>query len=313
MRESLKRHHLGPLAIALAALLWATDSVFRTPAAASLDPVALVFLEHLLGGLVLLAWVAWRHGTRVFDLRPKEWVAAAAVGCGGSALATVLFTASFRYANPSVVVLLQKLQPILVVGFAYLVLGERPRKRFFFWAGIALLSAILLGFPDMDFRIHQRVGGLESARGILYATVAAILWGAATVGGKLLLNRTPCSVAVFWRYFFALVTLGGFLLVQGTRIPWSATLQAPVQTMILYLALMTGIVPMAAYYAGLARTSASAATFIELIYPVGAVALNFLLLDVSLAPIQAISSGLLLVAVVGLSLRSRELAPMAPE
>ena len=41
----------------------------------------------------------------------RRWLAVAFCGAGGSALATILFTASFHYVNPSVTILLQKLQP----------------------------------------------------------------------------------------------------------------------------------------------------------------------------------------------------------
>src|SRR5690349_12578095 len=103
------------LLVAFAAVLWATDALVRYPAAGIIDPTFLVFIEHLLVVIVLLPFIVYYYGTKAFDLSLKEWLAAAFTGIGGSALGTVFFTASFLYVNPSVSVLLQKLQPIMVV------------------------------------------------------------------------------------------------------------------------------------------------------------------------------------------------------
>ena len=121
----------GPALVGLAAFLWATDALVRYPAINRIDPTLLVFVEHVLAVAILLPWVLSKNRSQLFSLNLKEWLSAIFSGVGGSALGTVFFSASFLYINPSIAVLLQKLQPLMVVLIAYLFLGERPEKQFF--------------------------------------------------------------------------------------------------------------------------------------------------------------------------------------
>lgn len=290
---------LGPSLIGIAALLWSADSVLRSTTVRAIDPTLIVFLDHVIGLVILLAWGIYKFRTRLFSLGSREWMTAAFIGAGGSAVATVLFTTSFRYANPTVVVLLQKLQPVLAVALAYVFLGERPRSRFVVCGAIALFSAVILVFPDLDFRFnfHQESSYLK---GVAYALLAAALWGASTVGGKVLLKKAPCEVAVFWRYAFGVLTLLALLLLQPGGAGWSQLSAPGAGANVIGLALLTGVAPLLLYYRGLSRTPASVAAFVELLYPIGAVVLNLIFLNATLAPVQLAAGGVLILAVIGL-------------
>lgn len=292
--------HKGPLLVAAASFLWGTDALFRYPITETIDPIFIVFCEHLLGTLVLAAWIVALHRRQVFKLDRRGWGAAVFVGAVGSAVATALFTASFKYVNPSVAVLLQKLQPILVVAIAMVVLREKPRRGFYIWAGVALGAGVVLSFPDLNFDVFA-VEQQAHFLGVAYALAASVLWAASTVAGKVLLERVSPSVGTFWRYFFGLVTLMGLLAIG--KVPLAQNLEAarPVAHSILYLALFAGILPMAIYYGGLKRTSASVTTFLELIYPVSAVVLNTIVLHTPLTGVQLIAGAVLLFAVAMIS------------
>src|SRR4051794_5674682 len=124
---------LGPLFIAMAALLWASDAPFRYPLTRKLDPTVIVFYEHLAATAALILWMVARKRGKALRLSPIEYVYAAVIGAGGSAMATLLYTASFSRINPTVAILLQKLQPIFVIGIARFWLSEKPRGRFYGW------------------------------------------------------------------------------------------------------------------------------------------------------------------------------------
>ena len=121
------------LLVAVAASLWGLDAWIRAPLAQSTAVATIVFGEHVLlvlltlpflaGALVAVVRLGWRHV-----------VAAVVIGAGSSALATILFTQAFVDGHDFVTpVVLQKVQPIVAVVCAGLILGERPRRSFAFF------------------------------------------------------------------------------------------------------------------------------------------------------------------------------------
>ena len=75
------------------------------------------------------------------------------------------------------------LQPMLVVVLAYFFLKERHSGLFFQCAFWVILNALFIGFPNFDFGFS--IQNAEVLRqGVIYAFLAMIMWGAATVAGK---------------------------------------------------------------------------------------------------------------------------------
>ncbi len=291
----------GPLLVATAAVLWGTDALFRFPASASLDPTFIVFCEHLVGVLILTPWILGKHRSELFKLNWKGWFAAIFVGAMGSAIATVLFTASFKYQNPSVTILLQKLQPIFVVLLAFAFLGERPAPKFYFWGLIAIGAGFVLSFPNLDVSFLKDLDSFHT-RGFLYALGSSLIWAATTVAGRALLSQANASVGTFWRYIFGLLTLSILLSIAHVPSDWSSMATTSAIGTLLYLGIVSGVVPMWIYYGGLARTPANVTTFVELLYPVSAVILNTLFLNTPLNAIEIAAGSLLLFAVTMISI-----------
>ena len=300
MPFAIKNYFSGPFLVALASFLWATDALVRYPAVGKTDPIIIVLFEHILVVFLLFPWVLRKYGKSLFSLSPTEWLAAIFSGVGGSALGTVFFTASFSYVNPSVAVLLQKLQPIIVVIVAFLILGERPAKKFYGWGVVALIAGLILSFPDLNFQFLSDGVNLHS-KGIQYAFAAAFLWATSTVSGKILLKRTPPASATFWRFAFGSIPLLGLLFLGSTSFPMEVLNSSSSLLTLLYLSLVPGLFAMLIYYTGLARTSASTTTFIELVYPIGAVILNTVFLHTPLDSVQTIAGGVLILAVAMIS------------
>lgn len=289
----------GPGFIALAALLWSTDSVFRKPTVDAVDPTLIVLVEHAIGVALLLPWIAYRHGRRAFALRPVDWISAGIAGVGGSALATVAFTAAFRDLNPSVVILLQKFQPLVVLVLAMVVLKERPPRALFLFGPVALVSATVLVFPD--FRLADMAFDPRS-RGALLAIAAASLWGVATVAGKALLRNLTPDLATFWRFTIGALTLAA-MAVAGSA-PWTPVADPAVRMPLLYMSIVPGLVAFLAYYRGMARTPASTATWIELLFPVGSLLLNTFVLGMPLSAVQLAAGSVLVASVLVVTLKS---------
>jgi drug/metabolite transporter (DMT)-like permease len=112
------------------------------------------------------------------QLNRVDWAAAIVIGGGSSALATVMFTAAFRFGDPTTPLLLQKVQPLIVVGGAALLLGERVVGRYARFLVSGLAGAYLVAFADPT---NVSVAALRPA---LLALGAAFLWGLGTVLGR---------------------------------------------------------------------------------------------------------------------------------
>ena len=287
----------GPFFIALASLGWATDALFRDPLGKKLDALWIVLLEHIAALVFLLIWALIQYRKKLFSLNFKEWLSALIVGAGGSGIATLFFTASFKDVNPSVAILLQKLQPVIVVLLAALFLKERPAPGFYRWALVALLAGIGISYPDLDFGSLLQGKMSFHSRGIFYALGAAAIWAVSTVAGKHFVSNRPVVFVTFWRYFFGTAALFAIHRATQPTFPSAALSQNDVVLGLGYITLIPGIVSMIFYYVGLSKTTASVATFAELLFPVAAVALNTLILKTPLLPAQLFAAAILLYAV----------------
>ncbi|HLD77933.1 MAG TPA: DMT family transporter, partial [archaeon] len=190
--------------VVLASLLWATDAPFRKPITdQGMASTAIVFLEHVFSALVSLP-LAWKQLPLVKRFDKADWLSLLFIGAGGSALGLVLFTQSFSYGNPTVTILIQKLQPIIAVVLAAAVLRERITRRFVVLAAVALLASYFLAFGDATYgpplvELAQPgtwlapFGSIGSAPTVAagLALGAAILWGGSTVFGRRLASRYP--------------------------------------------------------------------------------------------------------------------------
>ena len=127
-----------------AATCWALDSLFRYPLLGQgLSPVYIVWLEHLFLVLFLLPLVGINFLNRIKQISRNEVLAYIVIGFLGSGLATLAFTQAFSLMNPTLVILLQKLQPFVAHFFALWILKEKT-PRFFF--GLFINSARWFNF-----------------------------------------------------------------------------------------------------------------------------------------------------------------------
>jgi drug/metabolite transporter (DMT)-like permease len=126
---------VGTLAIILAAFLWSLDGVFIRPKFYELPAGLVVFLEHLLGWLVLSPFI-YKYWPKIKKLNKKEWLALGWVAFFGGVLGTLFITKAFFAAvlgqiTFATVILLQKLQPIFALILARIVLGEKLTHRLY--------------------------------------------------------------------------------------------------------------------------------------------------------------------------------------
>ncbi len=287
----------GPWLIFLAAMLWATDGPFRTALLSHLPASTIVLAEHGINVLLLLPILLPRL-SRLRALSAKEWAALIGIAVGGSAIATYAFTLSFAYVNPSVAILLQKLQPLIAITLAWSLLGERMKTKFWVWAILAIAGAYVISFPDLVPRVYEGEQWNPNAIGVGLALLAAVLWGGSTVLGKYALRRVDFPLVTSLRFVVAFLFL---LLWQGCtgELAGVANVSARDWSFLCIIAFVSGSISLWIYYKGLTVTKASIATIAEIGFAPAAVIVNaFFIANTSLAPVQIAGMAMLLVAVL---------------
>jgi drug/metabolite transporter, DME family len=297
-----RRAPIGIALVAVAAALWGTDALFRRPLAHSTSVATIVFGEHVVLVAVVLPLVASAL-VAVWRLGPRYLAAAIAIGAGASAVATILFTQAFVDGDPITPVVLQKIQPVVAVLGARVVLGERPRARFVWYVLAALAGTWLMAFPSpTDISVRSTL--LPA----LYALAAAVLWAFGTVLGRFLARALPFQQVATLRFVFglagsavALVVLGGPAFASAHDTLWIAI-----------LALVTGALALGLYYYGLRTTPAVAATIAELAFPVTAALVGYLAFDATLTSTQWCGVAVTSLVVALLPARSRDAVDLVP-
>lgn len=288
----------GPFFIIVAAFLWAADGVIRR-SLYSLPPLTIVFYEHLIGLLFLLPFL-WQSlkSFKTLQNKDKGWMLWVALF--SSVFGTLWFTTALLAVNfiPfSVVFLLQKLQPIFVVITARIFLKEKIGKRFAPWALLALVAAFFVTFPNGVVNVATGSGTMKAA---LYALAAAFAWGSSTVFSRMMLTKLPDKQVTTLRFFFAAIF--SFLMIVGQGATHPTLMIDGSQTMrFVLIALSTGMAALYIYYKGLARTPATVATFLELVFPVTAVVIDAYIYKSVLMPTQYVAAALLLFTAYKLS------------
>jgi drug/metabolite transporter (DMT)-like permease len=275
--------YVSVLLVAVGAAMWGTDAVLRVPLLEVASPSQIVLLEHLV--LLLYSVPAMVLGWRYFrGLGVAQWVALLVIGWGGSAIATLLFTTAFAVGNPTVVILLQKTQPLFAVALAGILLRERLGWAYWPCFAVAMVGTYMISFGDLG--PFSALGSAELLTAAL-ALGAALLWGSSTVLGRLVLKDVPFYALTGARLLLAAPLLACIVAVQGSLGGIGAGFAAEPGRVVL-LALIPGLLALLLYYRGLSGTRASYATLAELAFPATAVVLNWTFLGVGVSANQVL-------------------------
>jgi len=285
--------------IFFACLLWAADTLIRYPLLfGGSSAQQIVLFEHLILVAVLLGIFLFKRQKFNF-LSRKTFIPFLVIGFFGSALGTLAFTEAFYLSNPTVVILLQKLQPLVAVTLACILLKEKIDSRFFLWLGLAILGSLLLIWPDfqallINFQEGEVQHGQQALWGYGLALFAVVSWGSATVFGKKLSIQGLSSLDLMaGRFSFGLLGMLPFAFMAPSLI---TSIELSVLQKIAMLALLSGVLGMYFYYQGLKRIPAHWATLAEMFFPVAAILINWLFLNVQMTQIQLLGAVTLVAA-----------------
>ncbi len=289
----------GTAAIGLSAVLWGFDGVVLTPRLSGLDVGYVVLMLHLIPFLLMNIFMFGEYKHLKHFLR-QDYITFSLIAIFGGAAGTMaivkaLFLVNFQ--NLSVVVLLQKLQPIFAISLAAILLKEKMKKDFALWASLAIVASYFLTF---GFHLPRVGADKNTIYAALLAIVAAFSFGSSTVFSKKVLMNFNFATATFYRYGFTSVLMLVYVVAFGKYTELLHTDKIHWMLFVL-IGLTTGSGAIFIYYYGLRRVKAMIATISELLFPVSAVFFDYVINGSILSPVQMISAAVMVFAMVKLS------------
>ncbi|USD65866.1 DMT family transporter [Vibrio sp. SCSIO 43136] len=302
----------GTYYILAAMTLWAIDTLFRYPLLSQgVSATTIVATEQLILATLLISF--WRFKGIKSPINRNTWLSFLVIGGFGSAIGTLSFTQAFSMMNPTLVILLQKLQPLVAITLAAVVLKEKIGPKFYGYASLCLIGSILLIGEEVMALFEQSQWHYNPAieakiLGYALALTAVVAWGSSTVFGKKLSNQGLSQPQIMGgRFIFGFIVIAPWLAMNPSQYtPLDASNASSIAAMVV----LSGLLGMYLYYKGLQKVPSHYSALAEMCFPVMAAMVNWLVLDFVLTPLQMLGGATLLIANFALNRAERAPKPV---
>ncbi|WP_337867044.1 EamA family transporter [Ignavibacterium sp.] len=299
LKSELKNQFFPATLVSLAATLWAVDGIVLRPYLYNLPVPLVVFIETTIVALILTPFF-YKNFSSLRNIHYKDWIAFAGVAFFGGALGTMAITRALffvNYVNLSIVIFIQKLQPVFAISLAAIILKEKLTKEFIVWASLAIIGAYIITF---GFNLPLMNTGDKTAIAALFALIAAFSFGFSTVLSKRALRNIGFQLGTYLRFSITAIIMLVMVLITNDFNSFSK-ISTNQFVVFLIIAFSTGGPAIFLYYYGLKKISASVATICELAFPLSAVILEYFVYDKILSPVQWIGAIILLFSIIKVS------------
>lgn len=286
---------LSPLFVIIAATLWGIDGIILRPALYGI-PVPLVVLVESSIVVILMTPFLLPKSAEFKNLDAFDWLIFFGIALFGGAVGTMAITKALFYVNfvnLSIVIFIQKLQPVFALILAALLLRERLPLIFFLWSGLAILGAYLMTF---GWKLPIIQVGNKTAIAALFSLLAAISFAASTVLSKRGLKNVTFQMATYLRFLITSIVMVTIVSITGNFSDFQ-NITSKQFLIFLLIAFTTGGTAIYLYYYGLKRIRASVATICELAFPLTAVILEYIVRDNFLNMDQWLGVTILLISI----------------
>tara|TARA_B110000116_G_C16758193_1_gene547023 strand:+ start:768 stop:1673 length:906 start_codon:yes stop_codon:yes gene_type:complete len=295
------KKYLPALAVITAAILWSFDGILRQNLY-TLPSFLIVALEHLIGAIIFLPLLlkGWKE---VSALHQRGWISVLWISVCGGILGTFFYTKALSYVNYidlSVVVLLQKFQPIFAIALAAIILKEKITKRFLVLAVAAIVGGYFVTFGDQPLSEWSD----KTIIAALLSLLAAFSWGSSTVLGKHALKRLSFETVTSLRLTVTTAIMF-FILISTGEVETISQLSVENWKYIFIIVLTTGSLALFIYYYGLNHLPASHVTLYELFWPLSAVTMDWYVYGRVMSLIQLFGASMLLGSILLLSSKNK--------
>ena len=284
------KKYLPYLSIITAAFLWSIDAYIRQ-SLFLLSPLLIITIEHGMGSIIFLPSII-KNWDKIINITKKGWLSILGVSFLGGVLGTYFYTKALGYTGYielSIVVLLQKFQPLFAISLATIILKEKITKRFIILSIIAVIGGYLVTFGLNPIKLWNNNNMVAA----FYAILAALCWGSSTVLGKYILKTLPFSLVTALRLL--LTTVFGIIIIISIKINLLYSSISSQQWQAIFLIVFTtGTLALFIYYYGLKNIPASHATIFELFWPLSAVLIDWIINEKTLSVMQLTGAIMLL-------------------
>lgn len=290
---------LAPLFVMIAAALWGLDGIVLRPALYNLPVPLVVYIESSIVALILLP-IFIKQYSKLGALGSKDWLAFSGVALFGGAIGTMAITKALFYVNfvnLSIVILIQKLQPVFALTLAAILLKEKLPKIFFLWAAFAITGTYLMTF---GFTLPNLKTGDKIMIAAAFSLVAAISFSSSTVFSKRALRNVGFEMGTYLRFLISALIMIVIASITGD-IKAMTNVSSTQWWVFLLIAFTTGGAAIFLYYYGLKKITASVATICELAFPLTAVVLEYFIHGNILSPVQWVGVFILMLSMIKVS------------
>jgi drug/metabolite transporter (DMT)-like permease len=256
----------------------------RIAYSAGVDVMTLLFLRF---GLAAVVFVGLAVARRQAFPRGRELAVVTGMGALGYAGQSFCYFSALRYISPGLVALLLYSYPAIVTVLAAVFLHERLR--------VAKLVALALSLGGLAVTIGP-LGELNLA-GVGLAIGAALIYSVyILVGTRVLARVSPGQVSTIV-CAAAAVVFGALVAVRGPVWPHSNQGWLAVAA----VALVSTVIPILCFFAGLARVGPVNAAMLSTLEPVVTIALAWVAFGEAMTPMRLLGGAMILVAVIVLA------------
>ncbi|MBO4120093.1 DMT family transporter [Cupriavidus gilardii] len=279
----------GVLLIAISASAFGAMAIFaRFAYDAGADVYGLLSVRFVLAAVALAAVMRWQR----IALPPWPRVLAlAAMGGIGYVGQSFCFFSALNHAQASLVALLLYLYPVFVTVMAALFLKEKLTG--------AAVTALVLCSVGAGLTVG---GGEGSALGIGLGLASALIYSVyIIVGARLTPGVHPVATTTIVCTAAAVVYVGAALARAAAGMPPQFPADAGGWLALAAIALLSTVLAILTFFAGLQRLGAAQASMLSTLEPVVTVLLAALLLGEQIGVAQAVGGGLILAGVLWLT------------
>lgn len=291
---------LGSIFIIIAAMMWGIDGILLTPSYFTkfkfFDVNFIVFIAHAIPTVILSIFFSKQY-KYLKTFTKNDYLFFILIALFGGTIGTLSIVKALELSNYtpySIVILIQKTQPIFAILLAIFLLKEKPSKNFYVVAVIALIAIYFLTFEFKSPVLLKQ----NNLLAVLYSLLAAFSFGSSTVFGKKVVYKFSFLTSTFYRFFFTtIITMLFVIFSETTRNTITQyTQNKNLMGLSLFIAIF-GLLAILIYYNGLKYVKATIATFCELAFPITSVLTEAIIYKRFLSPVQLVAA-IVLVAVI---------------